>query len=65
MPTSKSTISPRKGDENFGYREALAEVTAQLAASEQRRVEAERAARRASWRRGPALLDARGLALTA
>ena len=51
--------------EAFGYREALAEVIADLTASEHRRLEAERAAQRARRQRRPALLDERGLALAA
>ena len=52
-------------EERFGYREALAEVIAQLAAAEVRRAEAERGARRAQWERRSVLLDERGLALAA
>ena len=56
---------PRPRGEAFGYREALAEVIADLRASEIRRLEAERATQRARWQRPPTLLDARGLALNA
>jgi hypothetical protein len=62
---STSNESARTRDETFGYREALAEVIAELAASERRRAEAERAARRARWQRRSVLLDGRGLALAA
>ena len=50
-------------DARFGYREALAEVIADLAARELRRAQAERAARRARQERRSLLVDARGLAL--
>ena len=62
---STSNESARTRGETFGYPEALAEVIAELAASERRRVEAERAARRARWQRRSVLLDERGLALAA
>jgi hypothetical protein len=46
---------------SFGYREALAEVLADLTAREIKRLEAERAARRARWQRPARLIDDRGL----
>jgi hypothetical protein len=51
--------------EPFGYREALAQVIADLAASEVKRLQAERAAWRARCERRSVLLDERGLALVA
>jgi hypothetical protein len=45
----------------FGYREALAEVLADLTAREIERLEAERAPRRVRWQRPARLIDARGL----
>ena len=56
MSTCKD--SPRQRRVTFGYREALAE----LAASNARRLEAERAARRERWELRSLLLDQRGLA---
>jgi len=49
----------------FGYREALAEVIADLTAREIERLEAERGARRARWQRPARLIDDRGLAALA
>ena len=49
----------------FGYREALAQVIAELAESEAKRLEAERAAWRAHYHGRSLLLDQRGLALAA
>lgn len=49
----------------FGYREALSEVLADLTAREIKRLEAERAARRARWQRPARLIDDRGLAAIA
>jgi hypothetical protein len=62
---STGNENPDRHGEVFGYREALAEVIADLTACERRRLEAERAVQRARWQRRPALLDARGLALAA
>ena len=62
---STNNDQPRQSAEAFGYRGALAEVTAELAALNARRLDAERAARRARWERRPVLLDERGLALAA
>ena len=59
----KANENPDGDQESFGYREALAEMIVQLTVAEQRRLEAERASRRAQRRRRPALLDERGLAL--
>jgi hypothetical protein len=50
---------------SFGYREAIAQVTVELAAAEINRLETERAAWRARCRRRSVLLDDRGLALAA
>jgi hypothetical protein len=49
----------------FGYREALAQVIAELAESEAKRLEAERADWRARYQGRSVLLDQRGLALAA
>ena len=49
--------------EAFGYREALAQVIAELTASEATRREDERAVWRARCRRRSLLVDDRGLAL--
>jgi hypothetical protein len=49
----------------FGYREALARVIAELAESEAKRLEAERAVWRARYHGRSLLLDQRGLALAA
>jgi hypothetical protein len=52
-------------EEPFGYREALAQVSAELAESEATRLEADRAAWRARYHSRSVLLDQRGLALAA
>ncbi len=52
-------------EQSFGYREAVAQVIAELAAAEVKRLEAERAAGRTRCRRRSMLLDERGLALAA
>jgi hypothetical protein len=57
---SFSTTEP-----GFGYCEALAQVIAELAESEARRLEAERAVWRARCHGRSVLLDQRGLALAA
>jgi hypothetical protein len=49
----------------FGYREALAQVIAELAESDSTRLEAERVAWRARYHGRSVLLDQRGLALAA
>jgi hypothetical protein len=56
---STSNDSPRQRGQVFGYREAVAEVMAELAASNARRLEAERGARRS------VLVARRGLAVAA
>ncbi len=52
-------------EQSFGYREAVAQVIAELAAAEVKRLEAERAAWRVRGQRRSGLLDERGLALAA
>jgi hypothetical protein len=52
-------------DAPFGYREALAQVIAELAASELKRLGAERVAWRARRHDRSVVLDERGLALAA
>ena len=59
---STSNENPQTRERAFGYPEALAEVIADLTASEASRLEAERAARRTRWPRRPVLLDERGVA---
>jgi hypothetical protein len=61
VSTSKNSVPRREA--SFGYREALAEVSAQLTASEARRLQAERTARRRRWQHRSVLVDERGLAL--
>ena len=61
MSTTNNSAPRRDG--SFGYREALDEVLADLTATERRRVQAERAARLARYRRRSVLVDPRGLAL--
>jgi hypothetical protein len=51
------------GERCFGYREALAEVSAQLVARDRARLEAERARQSAHGARRSLLIDERGLAL--
>lgn len=63
MPVTTRRIPT--ADQPFGYREAVAQVIAELAAAEVKRLEAERAAWRARCRRRSQLLDERGLALAA
>jgi len=63
MPATTGRIPT--ADEPFGYREALAQVIAELTAAELKRLEAERAVWRARCRRRSRLLDERGLALAA
>jgi hypothetical protein len=52
-------------EEPFGYREALAQVIADLTESEAKRLEVERAVWRACCQRRSTLVDERGLALAA
>jgi hypothetical protein len=52
-------------EQPFGYREALVQVIAELAASAANRLEAGRAAWRAHCQRRSVLVDDRGLALAA
>ncbi len=61
MPTTE--VRSLDGERPFGYREALAEVSEQLVASELARLDAERARRRAWRERRSLLIDERGLAL--
>jgi hypothetical protein len=62
---SRSNENPQTRERAFGYPEALAEVIADLTASEARRLEAERAARRTRWPCRSVLLDERGVACVA
>lgn len=63
MPGTKHSFPT--ANEPFGYREALAQVIAELTAAELNRLEERRAAWRARCRRRSLLLDERGLALAA
>ncbi len=63
MPATNDRVT--RTEQPFGYREALAQVIAELAASEAKRLEAERAVWRARCERRSVLLDARCMELAA
>jgi hypothetical protein len=63
MPVTNFSFSTI--DAPFGYHEALAQVIGELAASEVKRLQAERVAWRARRQDRSVLLDERGLALAA